>query len=205
MAREHGGEQAPAPAGAGVARGSRDLLVSVPLLRGAADASQSVTTVLVALGANVLIAVAKTAAAVVTGSASLVAEAAHSWADSGNEIFLLIANRRARRPPDRAHPLGHGREAYVWSLFAALCLFVAGGAVSITHDVNELRAPARRMTSSWDTSCWPSPSGWRGRRSCGRSARPCLRPRRCIATSSSTSWPPPIPRCARYSPRTPPR
>ena len=103
--------------------------MSVPLLRGAADASESLTTVLVALGANVLIAVAKTAAAVVTGSASLVAEAAHSWADSGNEIFLLIATRRARRPPDRAHPLGHGREAYVWSLFAALGLFVAGGAV----------------------------------------------------------------------------
>src|SRR4029450_165766 len=43
--------------------------------------------------------------------------------------------------PDRAHPLGHGREAYVWSLFAALGLFVAGGAVSISHGVNELRAP----------------------------------------------------------------
>ena len=77
-------------------------------------------------------AVAKSVAAVVTGSASLVAEAAHSWADAGNEIFLLVANRRSPRPPDPAHPLGHGREAYVWSLFAALGLFVAGGAVSIT-------------------------------------------------------------------------
>ena len=72
MAREEGREQAPAPA-EGVARGSRDLFTSVPLLRGAADASESLTTVLVALGANVLIAVAKSAAAVVTGSASLVA------------------------------------------------------------------------------------------------------------------------------------
>ena len=102
MAREQGGEQAPAPAG-GMARGSREPFMSVPLLRGP-GASESGTTVLVALGANVLIAVAKSAAAVVTGSASLVAEAAHSWADSGNEIFLMIANRRARRPPDRAHP-----------------------------------------------------------------------------------------------------
>jgi hypothetical protein len=142
MAREQGGEQAPAPAAAdGIARGSRDLFTAVPLLRGAADTSQSVTTVLVALGANVLIAVAKSAAAVVTGSASLVAEAAHSWADSGNEIFLLIANRRARRPADRAHPLGHGREAYVWSLFAALGIFVAGAAVSVTHGVQELIHP----------------------------------------------------------------
>jgi cation diffusion facilitator family transporter len=101
-----------------------------------------VVTVLVALAANLLVAVAKSVAAAITRSASLAAEAAHSWADTGNEVFLLVANRRAARPPDRAHPLGHGREAYVWSLFAALGLFVAGGAVSITHGVNELRAPS---------------------------------------------------------------
>jgi cation diffusion facilitator family transporter len=112
----------------------------VPLLRGPA-ASESLITVLVALGANLVIALAKSAAAVVTGSASLTAEAAHSWADCGNEIFLLIANRRARRPPDRAHPFGHGREAYVWSLFAALGVFVAGGAVSVTRGVQELIHP----------------------------------------------------------------
>ena len=103
--------------------------------------SDSVLTVLVALGANALVAAAKSVAAGLTGSASLTAEAAHSWADTGNEIFLLVANRRAARPPDRAHPLGYGREAYVWSMFAALGLFVAGGAVAITHGVNELRAP----------------------------------------------------------------
>jgi cation diffusion facilitator family transporter len=136
MAREQEGEQAPATvATEGAARGSREPFTSVPLLRGSST-SESLTTVLVAFSANILIAVAKTAAAVVTGSASLVAEAAHSWADSGNEIFLLIANRRARRPPDRAHPLGHGREAYVWSLFAALGLFVAGAVVSVTHGVH---------------------------------------------------------------------
>jgi cation diffusion facilitator family transporter len=113
-----------------------------PLSRAARGAgSASLTTVLIALAANLLVAVAKSIAAVVTGSASILAEAAHSWADTGNEIFLLIAYRRSRRPRDHAHPLGYGREAYVWSLLAALGLFVAGAAVSVTHGVQELLHP----------------------------------------------------------------
>ena len=75
-------------------------------------------TVVIALSANLVIAIAKTIAALITGSASMVAESAHSWADFGNEIFLLIADRRSMRQRDDPHPLGYGREAYVWSMFA---------------------------------------------------------------------------------------
>src|SRR5262245_50751983 len=118
----------------------RDPLSVVPGSSGPGG-SESIVTVLVAFAANAVIAVAKPVAAAVKGSSSRVAEAAHSWADTGNQIFLMVANRRSLRPPDRAHPLGHGREAYVWSLFAALGLFVAGAAVSITHGVQELINP----------------------------------------------------------------
>jgi len=98
-------------------------------------------TVVIAFVANLLVATAKTVAAILTGSASMLAEAAHSWADAGNEIFLLIADRRSSRAKDATHPLGFGREAYVWSLFAAVGLFTAGAVVSVTHGVQELLDP----------------------------------------------------------------
>ncbi len=119
----------------GVGRRSFDLFPSSPP---GADGAESALTVAIALAANVAVAAAKTVAALITGSASLLAEAAHSYADSGNEVLLMIANRRSRRPADKAHPFGHGREAYVWSLLAAVGLLFAGAAVSVARGVQEL-------------------------------------------------------------------
>ncbi|WP_275005122.1 cation diffusion facilitator family transporter [Promicromonospora iranensis] len=106
----------------------------------ARDRAGSGLTVVIAFAANFAVATAKSIAAVLTGSASMVAEAAHSWADTGNEVFLLIAERKASRAPDTNRPLGYGREAYVWSMLAALGLFVAGGAVSVYHGIQEFDA-----------------------------------------------------------------
>ncbi|MFF8023037.1 cation diffusion facilitator family transporter [Streptomyces sp. NPDC007896] len=96
-------------------------------------------TVLVALGANLLIAVAKAVGGLLTGSPALLSEAAHSVADSMNEVFLLAALRRSRRPADRRHPFGYGKERFFWSLLAAVGIFVMGGCFSFFQGVEALR------------------------------------------------------------------
>lgn len=107
------------------------------------SANEGIGTVLVAFVANALVAGAKTAAAVLTGSAAMLAEAVHSWVDTANECFLIGASRTARRPADAAHPLGYGRESYVWSLFASFGTLAVGAVVGVLHGVRELDSTGR--------------------------------------------------------------
>jgi len=95
-------------------------------------------TVIVAGAANILVGLAKLVAGVISGSSAMLAEAAHSAADTLNQVFLLTSLRQADRPADREHPFGHGQERYFWSLLAAFGIFVAGGGFSIFEGVLSL-------------------------------------------------------------------
>ncbi len=101
----------------------------------------SLRAILYALGANFGIAAAKFAAALWTGSGSMLAEAIHSTADCGNQILLLVGMRQARRPPSPDFPLGHHRATYFWSMIVALLLFFMGGAFSVYEGLERLRHP----------------------------------------------------------------
>jgi cation diffusion facilitator family transporter len=107
----------------------------------------SIRAVFYALGANAAIAVAKYAAAFVTGSHSMVAEAVHSTADCGNQLLLLFGLRQSRRPPSGEYPLGFGKEQYFWSFVVAMLLFSVGGLFSVyegwqkLHDPGDIASP----------------------------------------------------------------
>jgi len=100
----------------------------------------SAFTVVVAILANLGIAIAKGVAGALSGSAAMISEAAHSVADTMNEVLLLVAVRRSDRPADERHPFGYGRERYFWTLLAAVGIFVGGGVFSVLQGVNELRS-----------------------------------------------------------------
>ncbi len=105
--------------------------------------------VLVALGANLAIASAKLVAALVTRSGSMLAEAIHSFADSGNQGLLLVGDARANLPADERYPMGYGREAYFWALLVAVLLFTLGGVFSAYEGVHKLRDPEPLSHVGW--------------------------------------------------------
>jgi cation diffusion facilitator family transporter len=102
---------------------------------------ESRITILYALAANILLAVAKLVAGLFSGSAALLAEAAHSAADTVDQLALLGSLRLGRRPADEEHQFGHGKERFFWAFLAAVWIFLAGAVFSIGQGVLALRSP----------------------------------------------------------------
>ena len=98
-------------------------------------------TVLFALASNLGTALAKLLAALSTGSSAMLAGAFQAFADGGNEVLLLLAQRRGARPPDEQHPLGHGRATYFWALLASLGVFAVGTVLSVHEGIDGLVHP----------------------------------------------------------------
>src|SRR3954464_6170727 len=105
--------------------------------------SRSKKVVYAALLGNLMVAVIKLTAALLTGSSSMLSESAHSFVDTGNEALLLYGYYRSRLAPDQTHPLGYGRELYFWSFVVALLLFALGAGISIYEGITRIGAPSR--------------------------------------------------------------
>jgi len=102
---------------------------------------ESTVAVVGALIANLGIAAAKFAAAILTGSSAMLSEGIHSLVDTSNEAVLIIGVRRSRRAPDDLHQFGHGKEIYFWTLVVAVLLFAVGGGLAIFEGVTHLLDP----------------------------------------------------------------
>jgi cation diffusion facilitator family transporter len=104
-------------------------------------ASESKKLILLALSANAGIAITKFAAAAISGSTAMLAEAIHSVADTGNQLFLLRGDAVSRYKADVTHPFGRGKSMYFWSFMVAVVLFVGGAVISIFNGWERVQNP----------------------------------------------------------------
>lgn len=103
--------------------------------------SENSRVLIIALGANVGIAVAKFGAAAITGSSAMLTEGVHSLVDSTNQLLLIHGQKQAARPADAVHPAGYGRELYFWSFVVALLVFALGAGVSVYEGIVHVLEP----------------------------------------------------------------
>ncbi|MBI4393721.1 MAG: cation transporter [Euryarchaeota archaeon] len=104
-------------------------------------ATETKTAVIAALLGNLAIALVKLFAAIIGGSSAMLAEAAHSFSDVGNQVMLYIGLRRSHRPPTDEHPYGTSKAAYLWSFLVAIILFGVAGAFSLFEGVEKIQHP----------------------------------------------------------------
>lgn len=104
-------------------------------------AAGSRKVIFAALIGNSLIAITKFAAAAMTGSSAMLSEGIHSVVDTGNQVLLLYGLKRAKQPPDRQFPFGHGKEVYFWSFVVAIMIFAVGAGISIYEGIQHLLHP----------------------------------------------------------------
>ena len=105
--------------------------------------------VLGALFANALIAILKLAAALITGSSGMMAEALHSIADTTNQVFLLLGLRFYKRPASSKHPFGFGKERFFWSFIAAIFIFGVGATYAVYEGIEKLAHPKAPTNLEW--------------------------------------------------------
>ncbi|MDB5818338.1 MAG: cation diffusion facilitator family transporter [Rhizobacter sp.] len=111
------------------------------LTDGGAAGGSATSVVTMAFSVSAAVALVKTAAAIATGSASMLAEAVHSWVDMVTDGFLVEAYLTAQRPADEDHALGYGRESYVWSLFGSLATLIVGAEFGMWRGIHQLSSP----------------------------------------------------------------
>jgi cation diffusion facilitator family transporter len=103
-------------------------------------------TLLIAFAANLGIAASKFLAAMITGSSAMLTEGVHSVVDSTNQLLLMWGRRQSRKPPDKYHPFGYGRELYFWSFVVAVMVFALGAGVSVYEGIIHIAHPEPAVT-----------------------------------------------------------
>src|SRR5436309_8140525 len=109
----------------------------------------STRTLVIALAANLGIAVSKFAAAWITGSSAMLTEGVHSVVDSTNQLLLMWGRRQAKKPPNALHPFGFGRELYFWSFVVAVLVFSLGAGVSVYEGILHIMHPEEAVSPIW--------------------------------------------------------